>query len=313
MQNYGNLILSDKPRLNPEETEWISTLLSRYPRIIVDDKEPPSRELYFITLENLGIISLDKKGNITEATPRNVVVQRIKENLEIWSSRVELAILKACSSTLIFSPTVKYYLNPLRRIIATLLLSGNITKKEIGWLPNEERALQWIFLLKTAKFVEEYQEGYKYGDLWAEFIKKSNKIIVDPEDEYHPIFKENLQSFNRNSVFEHLVMSYMLEENFSYIQDVMNLHHMNTVINMNNAFYKPCLISGKLLSMKPKTVLNYYNKFYPEQKFVQVSSTIMDLVSIGLLNLQEGKLHGNDNRFQKMLEYRPPKQVALPL
>ena len=104
----------------------------------------------------------------------------------------------------------------------------------------------------------------------------------------------------------------MLEENFSYIQDVMNLTQMNTVININNAFYKPCLESGKLLSLKPSTVLKYYNRAYPKQKLVTASSAIMDLVSIGLLHLQDGILHGNEDRFEKMLEIHPSAQLSLP-
>ena len=313
MSNYGNLVLSDPPIPNSDETEWTSILKSRYPRFIINENEdPPSRELYFISLENLGSIHVDKDGKVINSTPREIVVKRIKDYLTVWNGKVENAIMKACSSTLVFSPIIKYYLNPLRRIVATLLLTGRISNQEIKWLPNVERGYQWILLLKTAHMVEEYENGFKYGDMWAEFYNKANAILNDPEDEYNIIFKANLQSLNRNSVFEHLIMSYMLKENFSYIQDVMNLTQMNTVINFNNAFYKPCLESRKLLSLKPNTVLNYYNRTYPEQKLVTASSAIMDLVSIGLLHLREGKLHGNEDRFEKMLELNPSAQLSLP-
>lgn len=313
MNNYGNLVLSDPPSPNPDETEWTSILKSRYPRFIINENEdPPSRELYFISLENLGSIHVDKGGKVIKSTPREIVVKRIKDYLTVWNGKVENAIMKACSSTLVFSPIIKYYLNPLRRIVATLLLTGRISNQEIKWLPNVERGYQWILLLKTAHMVEEYENGFKYGDMWAEFYNKANAILNDPEDEYNIIFKDNLTSLNRNSVFEHLIMSYMLEENFSYIQDVMNLTQMNTVINFNNAFYKPCLESRKLLSLKPNTVLNYYNRTYPKQKLVTASSAIMDLVSIGLLHLREGKLHGNEDRFEKMLELNPSAQLSLP-
>ncbi len=313
MNNYGNLVLSDPPSPNSDETEWISNLKSRYPRFIINENEdPPSRELYFISLENLGSIHVDLEGKLLQSTPRELVVKRIHDYLTVWNGKVENAIMKACSSTLVFSPIIKYYLNPLRRIIATLLLEGRISNQEIKWLPNVERGYQWILLLKTAQMIEEYENGYKYGDMWTEFYNEANAILNDPKNEYNIIFKANLQSLNVNSVFEHLIMSYMLKENFSYIQDVMNLTQMNTVINFNNAFYKPCLESRKLLSLKPNTVLNYYNRAYPEQKLVTVSSAIMDLVSIGLLNLRDGTLSGNEKRFEKMLELNPSAQLSLP-
>lgn len=309
--NYGNLIKSDPVYLDQTGKEWIAILKSNYPRFIVDDNDPPSRELYFITLDNLGSIRLNEEGKLLQATPREIVVNRIDDYLTIWKNRVETAIIKACSNELVFSPTIKYFLNPLRRIISTVLLAGIITHQEIKWL-NTDSAYQWIHLLLTSKILDEYENGYKYGDMWSEFYKKATMISNNEDKEYYEIFIKNMPSFNRNSIFEHLIMAYMLEENFTYIQDIMNITQINAVINMNNAFYKPCIESQKLLIFRPQTIVSYYNRNYPDQKLALLSSAIMELVSIGLLYLRDGKLYGDETRFKKMMKLHPSKQISLP-
>jgi len=313
IRNYGNLIRSDSPLLDKNKSKWIVNLKSLYPRFIVDDSEPPTRELYFITLENLGNITLDLNGKILSSTPRGVVINRVNDYMNVWKSRVERAIIKACSSKLVFSSTIKYFLNPLRRIISTIMLTGKITNQEIKWFPNINRVYEWIKLLQISKIIEEYEYGYQYGGMWTEFYKRASSIKDNKDDEYHYIFEQNLPSLNRHSIFEHLIMSYILEENFPYIQDVMNLTQINSVVNTNNTFYKPCIISKKLLIFKPQTILYNYNKFYPPQKLALLSSAIMELVSVGLLDYKNGMLYGNENRFRKMLQLEPSKQITLPM
>lgn len=313
IRNYGNLIRSDPPSRDKTESKWIVNLKSLYPRFIVDDGDPPTRELYFLTLENLGNITFDLNGKILGSTPRKLVVNRINDYMNIWKSRVDRAIIKACSSKLVFSPTIKYFLNPLRRIISTIMLNGKITYQELEWFPNTKRAYEWIKLLQTATIIEDYESSYQYGDMWTEFYKRASSIRNNSNDEYHYIFKDNLPSFNRHSIFEHLILSYILEENFPYIQDIMNLTQINTVVNTNNTFYKPCIISKKLLTFKPQTILYNYNKHYPKQKLTLISSAIMELVSIGLLSYRNKMLYGDENRFNKMLQYEPSKQIILPM
>lgn len=311
VQNYGNLIRSDSPVQDKTGIKWTVNLKSLYPRFIVDDSEPPVRELYFVTFNQLGNITLDLEGKVISSTPREVVINRLNDYKNIWKNRVENAIIKACSSYLVFSPTIKYFLNPLRRVVNTIMLTGKITFQELKWFPNTSRAYEWSRLLLESQIISEYENGYQYGDMWSGFYERANSIRINDEDEYHDIFRENLPSFNRHSIFEHLVMSYILEDNFPYIQDVMNLTQMNTVVNTNNTFYRPCLESRRLLTFTPNSIVFNYNKFYPDQKLALISSSIMELVSVGLLTLEDGQLSGNKNRLNKMLELGPAKQVSL--
>ena len=50
IKNYGNLISSDDPIR--DEDNWRIPLKCMYPRIILDDSEPQSRELYFVSINS---------------------------------------------------------------------------------------------------------------------------------------------------------------------------------------------------------------------------------------------------------------------
>lgn len=322
IKNYGNLIMSNSPEFDQDRGGWSVTLKSVYPRIIVDDGDPPVRELYTITLENLGKLEINKNKQVVEATPREVVVDRLEKYLSAWRRRVENAIIKASSSNLVFSPTIQYFMNPLKRIMSTVLLTGDITNAEISYFRKKERIYEWIELLENEQILEEYEEGYRYGELWTGLYESASGLIKDDYEDFEydaiiyardfmDMIKSNLLYHDTKTVFQHLVMPYILQKYFEYIKDVLNLRSIGRIVNVNNTFYAPCIEAEKLLTFTPRTILRNYNKNYPRIEFPLISSIVMELIDIGLFRLEDGKIHGNRERFDAMMEYEPSKQIPI--
>ena len=311
LQNYGNLVMSSPPI--KEKNKWIFNLKSAYPKIIIDDSDPPIRDLYFVNLNNIGKLVYNSEGQLIESTSRDMLVDRIDSYLNIWDNRVEKIIIKASSNNLAFSPTIQYLFNPIRRIISTILLTGKISDLELTHFPKADRASEWAKMLESLELIERVEYGYKYGDMWTMLYERANKIRENEKDEFHQLMKYNLLSFTKDTILNHLILSHTLEENYTFIKDVMNMKGINRVLNVNNLYYKPCIEAEKLLNYRPKTILYNYNKFYPKVQFPLISSTIMELVSIGLFELKNGSLIGNQQRFEKMMEYEPSNQISLPI
>lgn len=311
MQNYGNLVMSSPPI--KEKNKWIFNLKSAYPKIIIDDSDPPIRDLYFVNLNNIGKLVYNSKGQLIESTSRDILVDRIDSYLNIWENRVEKIIIKASSNNLAFSPTIQYLFNPLRRIISTILFMGNISDIELKHFPRADRASEWAKMLESLELIERVEYGYKYGNMWTMLLDRANKIKENETDEFHQLMKYKLLSFTKDIILSHLILSHTLEENYTFIKDVMNMKGINRVLNVNNLYYKPCIEADKLLSYRPKTILYNYNKFYSKVQFPLISSAIWELVSIGLFEFKNGMLTGNQQRFEKMMEYEPSNQISLPI
>ena len=309
-RTYGNLIQYDDPMYDDGNEEWSVNLKSNYPKIIVDGSDPPVRELFFVKLSSLGKIKVHDK-EILYYTPRKNVVNNIKDNMNIWRDRVERVIIKASASNLVYTPTVQHYLNPLRRILSTILLTGNITSTELDRFPKSERAYDWLQLLLNENIVAKTSDGYQYGSMWTMLKDRVGR----PDDEFVKMY--GLTSLDRMSrddqiLLIHLIMSYILEENSGYIRKVMNLKSMNRLLNVNNVYYRPCLNSEKLLRFKPRTILYEYSKAYGNLAFPLISSTLTELISVGLMHYRDGLIEGSERHLETMIKLEPPSQVSLP-
>lgn len=311
LQNYGNLVMSDPPI--KEENEWIFNLKSAYPKIVVDDGDPPIRELFFINLNNIGKLVYNFDGRLLDSTSRGKIIDRIDDFLNVWEKRVEKIIIKACSNNLVFSSTIAHFLTPLRKIISTITFMGRISNIELNKFPNIDRAYEWVTILESENILEKTDYGYKYGSMWSTLYDRANKIKDDERDEFHQIIKNNIISFTRDTIVHYIIISYVFQEHYSFIKEMMRLKGINRVLNINNLYYKPCIQAEKLLTFKPKTILYNYQKFYSNIEFSGISNSIWELVTIGLLEYKNDKIIGNEERFEKMLELEPSKSVSLPL
>jgi hypothetical protein len=73
---YGHLILIDSDNAIYSKGYWAFVLRSNYP--IFDEQ----KKMYLIKCENLGEIVIHESGAIAAATPREIVVKRLKKCLK---------------------------------------------------------------------------------------------------------------------------------------------------------------------------------------------------------------------------------------
>lgn len=307
-KTYGNLIQLDDPLYLVSDELWNVNLKCLYPKIIVDDNIPPNRELYFVTFSNLGTVKVNKNMEIVYHTSRKEVLNNIDNNENIYNDRLEKIIIKASSSNLVFTPTVQHFLNPLRRILSTILLTGKITSDEIRVFPNIDRAHEWIYLLEQSEIIKKTKRGYEYDSMWTMLLDESNNIHKNFITKIEKTFR---LPRDKDTLLLNLIMSYILEEHFSYIREVMQLKGISRILNVNSIYYRPCINSEKTLKFKPNTILYEYNKRYTKLQFPLISSTITELMSVGLLNYNDGLLNGSDIHLNAMMKLEPAKQISL--
>ena len=307
-KTYGNLIQYDDPSFSEINELWNVNLKSLYPKIIIDDNIPPTREMYFVTFSNLGNIKINNNFEIVSYTSRKEILNNIDNNLKIYNDRLERIIIKSSSSNLIFTPTLQHFFNPLRRILSTILLTGKITSDEISVFPKTDRAYEWIYLLEQSDIVKKTKNGFEYSNMWTMLLNESNNIR---KNFILKLERTTRLPRDKDTILLNLIMSYLLEEYFTYIRDVMHLRGISRIINVNSTYYRPCVNSEKILKFKPTTILYEYNKMYPNLKFPLISSAITELMSVGLLNYKDGLLDGSDIHLSEMMKFELSKQISL--
>jgi len=308
-KTYGNLIQFDDPSYLETNELWNVNLKSLYPKIIVDDATPPVRELYFVTFSNLGTVKIDENMEIVNYPSRKEVLKNIDNNMKIYDDRLERIIIKASSSNLIFTPTIQHFLNPLRRILSTILLTGKIASDDIDVFTKSDRMYEWIYLLEQSDIVKKTKRGYEYSSMWTMLLDESNNIRTNF---ILKLEKTSQLPRDKETITLNLIMSYILEEHFSYIRKVMRLKGISRILNINNIYYRPCINSEKILNFKPTSILYEYNRRYNNLQFPLISSTITELMSVGLLNYKDGLLNGSDTHLDEMMKLEPTKQITLP-
>src|SRR5437667_4411683 len=94
VENYGDLIVPDKPSYDEDTKTWQAQLHSTYPRIIEDEK---SKEIVvrFLDFRDLGIIRLNDKFQIVEATPNEKCEHQLISRLNLWKQQAEKIVITA--------------------------------------------------------------------------------------------------------------------------------------------------------------------------------------------------------------------------
>ena len=277
-ENYGNLITVDSPIFSDINNEWVVNVKSYYPRIIQDD-ENNERMLYILTLNKLCQLNYSEEGILIRAPLKSECLYSLRESLNLWKERIERIVVKASSPELARVRTVRHYLRPIEVIVNYVFDYRLLSYKNIEDLTRTKRYMDWINLFIKLKLLESTEKGYTYGESWTGLINE------------YPNKKEFLER----------VISYILSERYAYLNEIMNIGQMGTVIHSNNCYYKSCIEADKIIQKYPHSIWKDYVKYYGKKSYAEIYNTLLELSEAKVIEYRKPYFSANEEIFERIM------------
>jgi hypothetical protein len=288
---YGDLITTGKP-LHYKSRGWVAELKSDYPRTIRDDKDPHSTFVKFITLRELGEVTLSDNNEI-EGTPRKELVERLTSSLTQWRQLVEEIILSTSSNRLAKIGRLKDTLNPIVLVVDHFSREGVdlLSYEEIRKDPRSKKMLRWLEFLEQIKLVAKKDDGFTYGNKFSELEKQ-----LGPG--------ENLTD---------TVISYIMQNYYATMRQALEIWRFDPYLHMETCYFGPSLQAGRLLYRKEASLLALYHKWYQKQSPNYRIRPILDqLQEVGLLEKEGEYWVGSKDMWKTLapLKEKVPQEIA---
>lgn len=119
INNYGDLVVPEKPVFNEFTKKWRVQLSSTYPRLI-EDAESKERIVTFLDLCNLGFIELDERFKIIKSTDNQYCKDRLTAKIDLWKNESEKIVITASADVFAKIAESVHVLNPLWQILGVV-------------------------------------------------------------------------------------------------------------------------------------------------------------------------------------------------
>lgn len=280
LQKYGNLVLPDVPVFDEKEQMWRVALKTEYPRLIKND-EPEERFVRTLHLKDLGTVWLNEKQSVVEekSSTRNDAVENLRIRLRTWADRAENIIVKSSATQLASTGIANVFLNPIRTILGAFLEDENYV---IGFDEIENSRsnyLKWLLLLEDLQLVRKTNEGYLYGNMFTEIMRK------------------DFQHFMRDS------LAYVIHERYPVLKEAFGVRQFETLVHMDSCYYVPALQAGTLICQKPESLYRRYFLQYNRQKpELELRASLLELCNAEMLHKSQSCYVGDRRLFKDMVD-----------
>lgn len=283
-QHYGNLISVSEPEFDDKTKTWLAELRSDYPRIIRDDRSPDNRILNFLSLERLGMIQIGENLKVVTATSREVCIQNLASFLNMWRERAERIIVKVSADHFARIDEAQWVLAKVGMIISNLLQKETIFDDEIAFYPQreEDKIRRYLKLLESLELVRRTDQGYTYGNLFAELRRQTGGI----------------------QEFKIAVLSYIIRESYSTLREVFGISQLETFVHVDSCYYRPALEAERLFYWTSDSIIHRYTRTYGRKSPLRLAYILGKLVEVKALEREDKYYFGNQHLFSQMLDLK---------
>lgn len=292
VEHYGDLIISDQPVFDGKTKIWGAQLNSTYPRIIEDEI---SGEVLvgFLDLKNLGMIKLNDKLQIIDATSSNKCDDQLIYRLDLWKQHTERIVTATSSDVFAKIDESNHVFGRLELILDQLVdtVKDNeikILDTEIHEQHNPDRIMQYLELLLELKIVRRVPDGYVHGDTYVGLL-------------------EEVKSNSRK--LRTALLSHIIQQKYSTLRQVFGITQLEPFVHLANSYYSASLEAEKLIHMSNQNLHQRYQNFYKKITNWEFKSKLHELVDKGALRYEKDYLIGNEVYFNKMLKMKQKIQL----
>ena len=296
IQHYGNLISVGEPEFDSEGKVWVAELLSDYPRIIHDDRNPNERILKFLSLRRLGAIKIGENLEPIDATPRETCVNNLSGYLNMWQERAERIIVRASADNFANINDAQWVLGQIGTIIARLKWKNMILDNEIEALPINaaSKLRKYLQLLEGLDIVTHNNNGYSYGNLFSELSAQTN---------------------NDFEMLSTAILSTIIKERYSALRETFGINQLESFIHVDSCYYKPALEAEDLIYWNMNSFTHHCVMLYGNKSRVifRLPYILEELVRVKALEYQDKLFFGNAELFKEMQNLQGEMTELAPL
>lgn len=293
IEHYGDLINADKPIFEEKTRIWKAKLQSTYPRIIEDEqsKEPV---VGFLVFKDLGIIKLDEKMTVVEATSRKECVERLSSKLELWKQESEKIVVKALSDVFAKIEESPHVLAPLLEILDQITMNPSdnnfeLSEDDIKEHEKADRIRDYLSLLEGLDIVRKRSDGaYVRGNTYVPLLGEAR---------------------NNPRELKTLILSYVIHNRYSALRQVFDIRQLEPYVHLANSYYSASLETDRLIHMSEPQLFQRHVRFYKKLHPWDFQSKLRKLVEEGALQRENNYLVGNSERFEKMMKLKPSVEL----
>jgi predicted transcriptional regulator len=284
VRRYGNLISVGEPTFDARTKTWLAELKSDYPRIVHDDRSPNERILKFLSLRRLGMIKLGENLQPIEATPRQTCIENLSSFLDMWQERAERIIVRVSSDHFARINEAQWVLAKIGMLVSNLLQKEMILEEEIAsHHPREEDKIRrYLRLLEGLDLVRPTDEGYTYGNLFAELRGQASSV----------------------QQFKIAVLSYVIRERYSTLRENFGISQLESFVHVDGCYYRPTLEAETLLYLTRESIIDHYTALYGRKSPLRIAYILGELVDAEALEHEDKYYFGNEGLFSKMLDLK---------
>jgi hypothetical protein len=295
--HYGNLISVGEPKFDPAEKQWVAELVSDYPRIIHDDRNPEERRLRFLTLRRLGTVRVGENlsQNSIDATTRDDLVQNLNNYLKLWQERANRVIIKASSLNFARTNSAQTFLGKIGVIVSRLERKNVILDGEIDNFHEAEasKIRRYLQLLEGLEIVEHRENGYSYGNMYTELSYEAQKAHVD---------------------LNTAILSCIIKNRYSALKETFGITHLEPVVHIDSLYYRPALEADDLIYWKYESFEQHCSMLYGHGSKIsfRLPFILDELVNVQALKYEDKLYFGNSDLWKQMRENIDMSEFSLP-
>jgi hypothetical protein len=285
-QNYGELLGVGEPELNKETGRYEAELLSNYPRIIRDERNPQRPWIKYILLRNLGKIELDKNLKVVSATSNVELSELVADRLSVFMQRAESIMVKASSLQFARLNDVQHVLYPVLKVINNLYSkTSEVTEITLADLKGENPDFfRYLTLLEEAGIIEKTDSGYTSGETFI-------SLLTEKKSDFDSL---------RDAVLSHLIRT-----KYPALRGAIGITQLERHIRVDNSYYWQALEAEDPFRAKEESLRENYIAYYGHMiSVISFRSTLVDLMRVDAIRQDDTKWYANEQILQDMISMK---------
>jgi hypothetical protein len=289
LEHYGNLVYAEEPRYDSYLDKYTVNLSVHYPRLIVNDATN-ERIINVLTLQKICQLHYNAGGAIVDPPKKEECLNGLNQSLNLWNERIERIVTKAASNELAGVQTVHHFLNPIEVIMNWIYHYNALSEEDIKDLTRSERYWDWINLLKSLDIITLGEGKFGLGSIGQGLREKSRG-------------KDELV---RN------VISHILYERYSYLEEIMNIKVLSTLIHANSCYYRYCIDADRIVKKNPRSIHQQYERIYGKRSYVEFFNSLMELSKGRVIRYEKPYFTANEEIFDRISSSKIEPIIAPP-
>jgi len=290
VEHYGNLVYAEEPSHDAFSRKYLVNLSVHYPRLIINDANN-ERIVNVLNLEKISQLLVNEKGTILDAPTKDQCLHALNESLNLWNERIERIVTRAASSELANVQTVHHFLNPVEVIMNWIYHYNVLTEQDIEDLTRSERYWDWINLLKSLGVITYGEAKFGLGEIGQGIRERSR----------------DKDALVRN------VISLIFAERYSFLEEIMNIKALSTLIHANSCYYRFCIDADKVVKKTPQSIHHEYERIYGRRSYVEFFNSLMELSKGKVVIYQKPYVTANEEIFERINELNIQHSVTPPM